>query len=479
MNSLKRQTINGVAWSAVERFSVQGTQFVLSIILARLVAPAEYGLIAMLAIFIAIAQCFVDSGFSNALIQKKDRNNVDISTIFYFNIVVSLGIYGILFLLAPYIADFYRVPVLVVICRILGLDVILNSFALAQRTILQINVDFKRLTGISFISVIVSGLLGVFFAWKGMGVWALLIQRVVNTFLQTLLLWITSSWRPLCVFSKESFKGLFSFGSKLLLGGLLHNIFMNLYPLIIGRYFTPINVGFFNRAQQFAAFPSNTIVGIVTRVSYPLLCKMQDDITHMEDAQLRMIRSIALVVFPLMTGFAILAEPIIRVLLTDEWLPAAPMLSILCLSYMWYPVMQQNWQLLNVRGRSDLALKAEFIKKIVALILLFGSIPFGIKAVCISLVIYSFCDMFIILMFVRKITSIGFRAEGKALLPICTITAIMGGCVWGIKACIHIPMFTLLVGILVGAFVYLFLIYIICLPERKMLVKLIRKGNYE
>ena len=225
MKSLKHRAIGGVAWSAVERFSTQGISFLLGIFIARLVAPEEYGLIAMLAIFIDIAQSFVDSGFSNALIQKKDRKSIDFSTVFYFNIIISLIVYGILYLLAPSISSFYNEPILVVVCRILGLDIVITSLALVQRTILQIDIDFKRLTKISLLATVLSGVLGLFLAWKGFGIWALLIQRITNTIFQVILLWSTSSWRPQFIFSIASFKVLFSFGSRLMLGGLLHTIY--------------------------------------------------------------------------------------------------------------------------------------------------------------------------------------------------------------------------------------------------------------
>lgn len=471
---LKSQAAKGVVWSTIERFSVQGIQFALSLVLARLVAPAEYGLIAMLTIFISIAQGFVDSGFSNALIQKKNRTSIDITTVFYINIVSAVVIYAVLFLCAPYIAEFYDTPILKTICRVLSLDIIINAFALAQRTILQINIDFRRLTKVSFISVAISGVVGIIFAWKGMGVWALLIQRLVNSFLQMFFLWFISSWRPLYAFSWESFKTLFSFGSKLLFGGMLHSVYMNLYPLIIGRFFTPANVGFFNWAQQFAVFPSSNISYVISRVSYPLLCKMQDDDIRLEATQLRVIRSTAYFVFPLMIGLAILSKPLVLFLLTKEWLPATPMLSILCLSYMWYPVMAQNCQILSAKGRSDLLLKAEIYKKIVALLLLLISIPFGLFAVCMSLAIYSFCDMYIILLFVRKVTNIGFLVMGKLLMPVFIISVLMGVGVWIIKEMITIPIVALLTGIVGGAVIYVVLTFMAYLPEKEYLKRIVK-----
>lgn len=386
-------------------------------------------------------------------------------------------IYGILYFTAPCISNFYKESILIIICRILGIDVIINSFALVQRTILQINVDFKRLTKISLISTLISGLLGVFFAWKGFGIWALLIQRLTNTVFQTILLWITSDWRPHFLFSVISFRQLFSFGSKLMLGGLLHTIYMNLYPLIIGRFFTPINVGLFTRAQQLGTFPSTNITYIVKRVTYPMLCAIQDDNERMEKSQFHIMRLTAFIVFPLMVGMAVLAEPLISFLLTDKWLSASPMLSLLCFAYMWFPIMSLNDQLLNIKGRSDLSLRAEVLKKIVAILLLLGSISLGIKAVCASLVLYSFCDMIIVLLYVRKITQIGFIDEIKNLMPICVITIIMGSCIWMVEKVISTPLASLIIGTITGIVVYFLLIFLFKMPERKYINTVFKKAK--
>lgn len=275
--SVSHQAVKGVMWSAVERFSVQGIQFVLSIIIARLVLPSEYGLIAMLGIFLAIAQTFVDSGFSNALIQKKDRTEVDYSTVFYFNIGVAILVYVLLYLAAPFIGRFYSEPLLETVCRWVGLNVVLNSFTLVQRTRLIISSDFRTLAKASLISVIISGVVGVYFAWLGYGVWALVAQSLGNSLLNVIFLWAFVAWIPKKEFSLKSFRRLFSFGSKLLVGALLHTIYLNLYTLVIGRFFNSTQVGYFNRSQTFAVFPSSNLTEIVNRAMYPVLCERQGD----------------------------------------------------------------------------------------------------------------------------------------------------------------------------------------------------------
>lgn len=308
--SLSHQAVKGVMWSAVERFSVQGIQFVLSIVIARLVLPSEYGLIAMLGIFLAIAQTFVDSGFSNALIQKKDRTEVDYSTVFYFNILISLVVYGVLFISAPYIASFYREPELTTVTRWAGVNVMLNGFSIVQRAKLTIRVDFKTQAKASLMAVIVSGLIGVLLAYRGYGVWALVFQTLSSSLLNTLLLWMFTRWLPLLCFSWESFKSLFSFGSKLLLSGLLHTFYINLYSLVIGRRYSAMDVGFYNRSYQLAGFPSTNIVGIITRAIYPLQCEMQDDDDRLNASFIQYLRMSCYIIFPLMTVLGGLSEPL-------------------------------------------------------------------------------------------------------------------------------------------------------------------------
>ena len=331
-DSLKSQAVRGVLWSAVERFSVQGIQFVLSIIIARLVAPSEYGLIAMLGIFLAIAQTFIESGFSNALIQKKDRTEIDFSTVFYFNIVVSLVVYLILFLSAPYIALFYKEPLLDIITKWVGLNIIISALSIVQRAKLTIQLNFKTQAKASLIAVIVSGICGITMAYYGYGVWALVCQSLLNNLLNTLLLWVFARWMPAFIFSWQSFKGLFSFGSKLLLSGLLHTIYLNLYTLVIGRKYSATDVGYYNRSYSLAQYPSVNIVGVITRAIYPIQCEMQHDEERLSSSFIQYLRMSCYIIFPLMVGLAVLSKPMVLVLLTDKWVSMSELLSILCIA---------------------------------------------------------------------------------------------------------------------------------------------------
>lgn len=475
-DSLKHQAIKGVMWSAIERFSVQGIQFVLTIVIARLVLPSDYGLIAMLSIFLAIAQVFVDSGFSNALIQKKDRTETDFSTVFYFNILISIIIYFLLYISAPYIATFYREPELSPVTRWIGLNIIISGFSIVQRAKLTINVDFKRQAKASLTAVLVSGAIGIFLAYKGWGVWALVVQTLSNNLLNTLLLWGYAKWIPKRVFSRESFRVLFSFGSKLLLSGLLHTIYINLYSLVIGRRYSSMDVGFYNRAYQFANFPSINIVGIINRVIYPIQCEMQDDNERLKTSFIKYLRMSCFIIFPLMMILAVLSKPFILLLLTDKWLPAAELLSILCFAYMWYPVMVVNNQILNVKGRSDYFLYAEILKKVIAIAILLITLPFGVRALCWGIVVYNFFDMAIILYYSKKVIFVKYWEQIRNVIPLFIISLLTGSIVY-----LSIQFFEgnllgqLTIGSIIGLLVYILSCLIFRIREIDQIVLIIKK----
>lgn len=474
-DSLKKQAVKGVVWSAVERFSVQGIQFVLSIVIARLVSPSEYGLIAMLGIFMAIAQTFIDSGFSNALIQKKNRTEVDFSTVFYFNIAVALLVYLILYSSAPYIALFYKEPLLDVITKWVGVNIIISAFSIVQRAKLTIRLDFKTQAKASLISVVLSGICGVILAYYGYGVWALVMQALLNNLLDTFLLWIFARWMPKWEFSYQSFKQMFSFGSKLLLSGLLHTVYLNLYTLVIGRRYSATDVGYYNRSYSIAQYPSLNIVMIISRAIYPLQCEMQDDDERLSRSFIQYLRISCYVIFPLMIGLAVLAKPLVLVLLTEKWIAMSDLLSILCIAYMWYPVMIINNQMLNVKGRSDYFLKAEIIKKCVAVAVLLATMPFGVKVLCWGVLLYNILDMTIIILYTKKVINTGFGEQIKAIQSILGISAGMGIAVYLFLLTVSYAYVQLLGGIIVGGTTFILLSRIFKIKEFGYFLSYIKK----
>lgn len=473
-NNLIGQTAKSVLWSALERISIQGTQFILSIIIARLVVPAEYGLIAMLGIFLAIAQAFVDSGFSNALIQKKNRNQADYSTVFYFNIVVSIGLYILLYFTSHYIANFYHEPLLEKITKLVGLNIILSSLSVVQRAILTIKQDFKTQAKASFISVIISGGLGISCAYYDYGVWALVVQSITMNALDTLLLWIFAKWHPSLIFSWHSFKTLFSYGSKLLMSGLLHTIYMNLYSLVIGKKYSASDVGFYNRASSFAQFPSANFVGIISRAVFPMQCLLQDDDTKLKEIFIQYLRLSIYIIFPLMMGLVVLAKPFIELVLTDKWLGCATPLSILCFAYIIYPVANVNGSIINAKGRTDYIFKAEIIKKTIAILILAATIPFNLNILCLGLVLYNVIDLAIIIYYAKKVIATGYKEQLKETLPTFLLSLTMGIFVYAITFHINSPLISLSTGVVAGIIYYVGGSLIFNFKEYKLLKSILK-----
>ena len=471
---IKNKEVNSILWSGIERFSAQGAQFLLSILIARLVTPSDYGLIAMLTIFLSVAQQFVDSGFSNAIIQKTDRKEIDYS-VFYFNLIISIIIYAVLFWCSPYIAIFYSEPDLEIVAKWIGLNIILTAFYIVPRTKFVIELNFKIQTKISFVAVVVSGVVGIVLASYGYGVWALVVQSLLNSLISLSLYWGLSKWKLKFIFSWFSFKTLFSFGYKLLVVGMLHVIFANIYTLIIGRRFAVTDVGYFNRSQTFATFPSVNITSIICRVLYPIQCHVQNDDYLFKRKFIQYLRATIYIVFPLMICLCVLAKPFILVVLNEKWLSISSILSILCIAYMWYPLTALNWQLLTAKGRSDLALKAEIVGKVLSILILLLTLPFGIMVICYGIIIANVVDIIIIIYYARKITGIGYLLELRILYPIVFISLIMSGGMYVTQFLFVNPYLQLIIGVIVGGSIYLSLSFMLKLEETRVIKQIFRK----
>lgn len=450
MEATNNKTVNGVLWSAIDRFAGQGVQFVMSIIIARLVLPSDYGLIAMLTIFLAIAQTFVDSGFGSALVQKKDRTETDFSTAFFFNTVIAILCYLLLFVSAPFIADFYGEEQLISVTRVAGLALIINSFGTVQQAKLTITLDFKKIAVATLSGVTISGIIGIWMAYRGYGVWALVFQSLTNYTIYMVLLWVISKWHPRLIFSINSFKALFKFGSKLLLSSLLHTLYVNLYSLVIGKFFAAKELGYFNRSSVLAMFPSSNLSNVITRAVYPVQCSMQDDNEQLIKNFRQYLRLSCYVMFPLMIGFCVLAEPLVLIMLKEKWLPAVPYLQILCIAYMWDSIMKLNGSMLNAKGRSDLFFKAEIIKKITAFVILAATIPFGIKVMCYGLILYAFADIRIITFYTNKLMGLNMISQVKDLFNILLLSVTMGLVIYFSVLFIDNPYLKLILGTCIG-----------------------------
>ncbi|WP_368193330.1 lipopolysaccharide biosynthesis protein [Aeromonas sp. s8] len=418
MSNLATKTKKGLKWSAIERILTQGIQLLITLLLARLLGPSAFGLVGMLAVFISIAAVFVDSGFTSALIRKTNRCDSDLVTAFYYNIAVSVACYLVLYMSAPCVAQFYQQHELQSLLRVLGLTVVINSFTLIPRVKLNVAMDFKTQAKISIVSVVISGTTAILLAINGFEVWALVIQTLLNASCNMLLCNLLAPWLPRGKVSKQSFNYLFGYGSKLLLSGLLDVTYNNLYQIIIGKKFSPAVVGQFSQANQLASVPASTLTGIIQRVSFPMFSQLQEDMVRLGDSYRLTLKMAAILIFPLIIGLGLIAEPLLTCLLGSQWQPAAALLTVLCLGYMLYPIHAINLNLLQVTGRSDLFLKLEVLKKIIGVTILLLSIPYGLMAMCIGRAIGSYIALFLNIYYTAKLTRISQWQQCKDIAPI-------------------------------------------------------------
>lgn len=425
MSSLKLKTVSGLIWSFVDTMAGQGISLIVGIILARLLSPREFGLIGMITVFIAVSESFINSGFSSALIRKKDCTDTDYSTVFYFNLVTGAIFYLLLFISAPAISGFFNEPELKAVLQVMGIVLIIDSFTIIQRTILTKRIDFKLQAKISVIASTVSGIVAIIMAFSGFGVWALVAQRVINQGLNSLFLWIWNRWKPLLVFSIKTFKELFGFGSKLLLSGLIDTIYRNVYYLIIGKFFSAQELGFYSRADGFKNLPSQNLNTIVSRVTYPVLSSIQDDIPRLRDNYQKLIRTIMFITFILMLGMAAVAEPMIHTLIGAKWEPAIIYLQMLCFVGMMYPLQALNLNMLQVQGRSDLFLKLEVIKKIIGIPIIVIGIFFGIKMMIAGMMVNTLIAYYLNSYWSGAKIGYSFKKQVKDILPSFILALIM------------------------------------------------------
>jgi len=387
--TLKQKTISGLTWSFIDSITGQGISFIIGIILARLLNPKEFGLIGMLTIFIAVSQLIIDSGLGQSLIRKQNCTQEDYSSVFYFNITVGFLSYILLFIFADLISIFFHEPILKKLIRVFGLVIVINSFTVIQNTTLAKRIDFRLQTKVSIIASLISGILGIYLAYAGFGVWSLVALMLLKCITNSCLLWLWNGWKPTLVFSKKSFKALFPFGGKLLLSGLIDTLYRNLYYVLIGKYFAATELGYYTRAEQFQSLPSSNLQYIIGRVSYPTLSTIQNDIPRLREAYKKIIKSTMLITFVLMLGMAAIAKPMILALIGKKWEPCVIYLQMLCFVGMFYPLNALNLNMLQVQGRSDLFLRLEIIKKSLGFPVIFFAVIWGIKIMILCMIFLS------------------------------------------------------------------------------------------
>ena len=430
--SLRTKTVKGVGWSFIDNLSSSGITFLVGLVLARLLTPSEYGIMAILTIFIAVSNSIVDSGFSNALIRKTDARRVDYNTVFLFNLMVSGLLYAVLFFAAPAISVFFKEPLLVEVMRAIGWVLVVNALAIIPRTLFVKEVNFKTQTKVSLIASISSGVVGIGMALAGMGVWSLVGQQLSRQLLNTLFLWIYCKWRPVWEFSLQSFKELFGFGSKLLLSGLLDTVFKEIYSLVIGRCYTSAQLGQYTRANQFNQIFSSNLTTVIQRVSYPILSSIQDEPERLREAYRKVIKSTMLISFACMLGLAAVAKPLIILLIGEKWLPAVGFLQIICFSGMLYPLHAINLNILQVKGRSDLFLKLEIVKKIIAVGPLVLGVLFSIEYMLWGSVCTSFIAYFLNSYYSANLISYPTKEQIKDILPTFLVSFVTATAMWSL-----------------------------------------------
>jgi teichuronic acid exporter len=431
-DSLKSKTIHALSWSFIEAIGARGVQFVIGIVLARLLFPEQFGLIGMLTIFMAVAQAFLNSGFGAALIQKRDATPIDTCSIFYFNIMVGLAATGLLCLAAPWIAAFYNQPILTPLTRVLSLTIVINSFGLIQNTVLAKQIDFKTLTKVSLVAGLISGAIGITMAFYGFGVWSLAVQQISSSFFGTILLWFFNTWRPALIFSLKSLREMFGFGSRLLASGLLDQIFSNVYLLVIGKVFSASDLGFFTRAKSLQELPSQTLAQMVGRVTFPVFSTMQEDPARLKRGMNKALTMLVLVNFPMMIGLAAAARPLVLVLLTEKWAESIPYLQLLCLVGLLYPLHVINLNLLQALGRSDLFLRLEIIKKILVVINIAITWRWGISAMICGMLATSIVSYYLNSYYTGVLIGYPIREQIRDLSSYLIMTALMGMAVYAV-----------------------------------------------
>ena len=463
--SLKKKTVRGTFWSAVDSISSQGVTFLVGLVLARLLTPHEYGLIGYIMILVAVFNSIVDSGFSNALIRKKDAGEADYSTAFIFNLAVSVVLMAAMYLLAVPFSRFFREPQLVPLVRVMSVIIIINALALVQRTRLVKNVDFKTQTKASLISSLTSAVVGLSMAFGGLGVWSLAGQQISRQLVNTVCLWVLNRWTPSREFSWSSFREMFGFGWKLLVSGLIDTVWREISQLVIGKCYSTETLGQYTRGKQFSDIFSSNMTSIVQRVSYPVLSSVQDERERMREGYRRIIRITMLASFVLLFGLAAVADSLVVVLIGPQWQEAAHYLQILCFSACLYPLHAINLNMLQVQGRSDLFLKLEIVKKIIAIGPLLLGIFIDIDWMLWGSLVTSIIAYFLNARYSGTLIGYPIKAQIRDILPSFGVAAVMAACVWPLVLLNLRPIWMLLVQLCAGAAVAFGLCEAFRLPE--------------
>lgn len=457
---LKSKVFSSLIWKFLERGGTQGIQFILQLFLARLLTPRDYGTVALITVFIAISTVFVQSGFNIALIQKEEVDEEDISSVFYISLFIATVMYLILWIFAPTIASFYKILELTSIVRVMGLVLFLNTFNSIQNAIVSRNMEFKKLFYSSLGAIIISGILGIILAYRGFGVWSLVYQQLMNHFSICIILWFTVKWRPKLLFSIKKVNKLFSFGGKLLCSSLIDTIYRELVNLIVGKMYSSAILGYYNRGDQFPKVIVSNFNGSIQSVIFPVLASVQHNKAKVKEIMRKAIMMSSYIVFPAMIGLIVISESMVKLVLTEKWLPCVPYLRIFCLSYALWPIHTANLQAINAIGRSDIFLKLEIIKKIVGVSIIIITSRYSPYIIALGTVFSGIISSFINSYPNKKLLNYSYIEQMKDIIPALFISIIMGIIVYLIQLLKCNDILTILLQVIFGGIIYIWLSYI-------------------
>lgn len=426
MKDLKRKALAGLAWSFLERFSLQGIGFVVSVILARVLLPEQFGLIGMLSVFLAVGNSLIDSGLTSSLIRTENPTNADYSTVFFINLVGSVFVYAVVYATAPLIASFYNQSDLTQISRIYCLSFIIRAFTSVQNTRLTKEMDFKTQMTVQTVAIVVGGGTGVWMALAGYGVWSLVGMHLVQSTSVSAHLWVVTNWRPSFLLDWRRLREHFDFGYKLTLSGMLNTIYQNLYVLIIGKFFNAAELGFFTRANSMRQLPLRNISSALDKITYPVFASIQSEDARLKRWYRRLMQQVLFWLSPLLIWMAVVAKPLFVLLFTEKWLPAAEYFQILCVSGIFYPLAAYNLNILKVKGRSDLVLRLEVIKKTYTTLLIFAVIPFGIKGLLTFQVVTTLVGFLVNTYYSGRLIGYGLLEQIRDFIPVIILSIAMG-----------------------------------------------------
>ena len=456
----KKNTVLNFMWRFAERCGAQGVNFLVSIIIARVLMPEDYGTIALVTVFIAILNVFVDSGLGNALIQKKDVDNLDYSSVFYFNILLCSILYILLFLSAPLISNLYGNPELTKVIRMLGVTLVISGVKNVQIAYVSKTMQFKKFFFSTLGGTIVAAIIGIIMSYNNFGVWALVAQQVVNTAIDTIILWLTVQWRPIAKFSLKRLLGLISYGWKLLVSGLVDTTYNNISQLIIGKFYSTSDLAYYNRGHSFPNLIITNINSSIDSVLFPVMSHHQDELEKMKNITRKSIRMSSYLIWPIVIGLSICAEPLIRVLLTEKWIASVPYMQIFCITYGFWPVHTANLNAIKALGRSDVFLKLEIIKKIIGLISILIALQHGVMAMALINLILSPIYAMVNATPNKRLLNYSYREQIYDMLPAIIYSLIMAVLVYFVKFLNLGDIITLIIQVLLGVIIYIFLSYV-------------------